>query len=200
MKYSWKEHKDRNRHMNRMYKSGQAQLLYVKGINHNIPTIITKAGTWTDLYTMSRTTKKIVQNSFVQNVDKHWTSLAVVPVSPNVTETVIIVNIYHAQYQKMDLTENGWDHKSILYCWVQVTVSTGSFPMNNKGHFLWGKPALTVTLLSLTITSWLTALGLLVWLGYSLLNFTKAMLFHLMESVMCTYLSTYNHQDVHFCF
>ena len=39
MKYSWKGHKDRNRHKNRIKKkSGQARLVYVKNINCNIPT------------------------------------------------------------------------------------------------------------------------------------------------------------------
>ena len=38
MKYSWKGHKDRNGHKNRMKRSGQAWLGYVKDINRNIPT------------------------------------------------------------------------------------------------------------------------------------------------------------------
>ena len=38
MKYSRKGHKDRNRHKNRIKRSGQARLLYVKNINRNIPT------------------------------------------------------------------------------------------------------------------------------------------------------------------
>ena len=39
MKHSWKGHKDRNRHKNRIKKrSGQARLIYVKNINRNIPT------------------------------------------------------------------------------------------------------------------------------------------------------------------
>ena len=39
MKYSWKGHKDRNRHKNRTKKrSGQARLVYVFDIRHNIPT------------------------------------------------------------------------------------------------------------------------------------------------------------------
>ena len=38
MKCSWKGHKDRNRHKNRIKRSGQAQLVHVKGINQNIPT------------------------------------------------------------------------------------------------------------------------------------------------------------------
>ena len=38
MKYSWKSHKDRNRHKNRIKRSGQAWLVYVKDINRNIPT------------------------------------------------------------------------------------------------------------------------------------------------------------------
>ena len=38
MKYSWKGHKDRNRHKNRIKGSGQARLVYVIDINHNIPT------------------------------------------------------------------------------------------------------------------------------------------------------------------
>ena len=37
MKYSSKGHKDRNRHRNRVKRSGQARLLYVFDINHNIP-------------------------------------------------------------------------------------------------------------------------------------------------------------------
>ena len=36
MKYSWKGHKDRNRHKNRIKKEW-ASSVYVKGINHNIP-------------------------------------------------------------------------------------------------------------------------------------------------------------------
>ena len=38
MKYSWKGHKDRNRHKNRIKRSGQARLVYVCNINCNIPT------------------------------------------------------------------------------------------------------------------------------------------------------------------
>ena len=38
MKYSWKDHKDRNRHKNRIKRSGQAGLVYGKDINRNIPT------------------------------------------------------------------------------------------------------------------------------------------------------------------
>ena len=38
MKYSWKGHKDRNGHKNRIKRSGQACLVYIKGMNHNIPT------------------------------------------------------------------------------------------------------------------------------------------------------------------
>ena len=40
MKYSWKGHKDRNRHKIRIFfkKSGQDRLVYVWDINHNIPT------------------------------------------------------------------------------------------------------------------------------------------------------------------
>ena len=38
MKYSWKGHKDRNRHKNRVNRNGQARLIYVKNINRNIPT------------------------------------------------------------------------------------------------------------------------------------------------------------------
>ena len=37
MKYRWKGHKDRNRHKNRMKRSGQARLVYVKNGNHSIP-------------------------------------------------------------------------------------------------------------------------------------------------------------------
>ena len=37
-KYSWKGHKDRNRHKNRVQRSGQARLIYVMDINRNIPT------------------------------------------------------------------------------------------------------------------------------------------------------------------
>ena len=36
MKYSWKGHKDRNRHNNRIKRSGEARLVYIKNINHNI--------------------------------------------------------------------------------------------------------------------------------------------------------------------
>ena len=36
MKYSLKGHKDRNRHKNKMKRSGQARLVYVKDINHKI--------------------------------------------------------------------------------------------------------------------------------------------------------------------
>ena len=38
VKYSWKSHKDGNRHKNRIKRSGQARLVYVKDINPNIPT------------------------------------------------------------------------------------------------------------------------------------------------------------------
>ena len=38
MKYCSKGHKDRNRHKNRIKRSGQARLVYVIDINHNIPT------------------------------------------------------------------------------------------------------------------------------------------------------------------
>ena len=38
MKYSWKGHKDWNRHTNRINRSGQTQLVFVKDIHHNIPT------------------------------------------------------------------------------------------------------------------------------------------------------------------
>ena len=38
VKYSWHGHKDRNRHKNRIKRSGQARLDYVENINHNIPT------------------------------------------------------------------------------------------------------------------------------------------------------------------
>ena len=38
MTYSWKGHKDRNRHKKTTKRSGQARLVYVKGINRNIPT------------------------------------------------------------------------------------------------------------------------------------------------------------------
>ena len=44
MKYSWKGYKDRNRHKNRMKRSGQSRLVYVKNINHNIPTTWRWAG------------------------------------------------------------------------------------------------------------------------------------------------------------
>ena len=37
MKYSWKGHKDRSMHNNRIKRSGQARLVYVKDINCNIP-------------------------------------------------------------------------------------------------------------------------------------------------------------------
>ena len=38
MQYSWKGHKDRQRHKNRINRSGQAWMDYVKDINYNIPT------------------------------------------------------------------------------------------------------------------------------------------------------------------
>ena len=38
MIYSWKGHKDKNRHKNRIKRSGQAWLVYVKSINRNIST------------------------------------------------------------------------------------------------------------------------------------------------------------------
>ena len=38
MKYSWKGHKDGNRYKNRIQRSGQAWLVYVKDTSHNIPT------------------------------------------------------------------------------------------------------------------------------------------------------------------
>ena len=38
MEYSWKDHKDRNRHKNRIKRSGQARLVHVIDRNHNIPT------------------------------------------------------------------------------------------------------------------------------------------------------------------
>ena len=38
MKYSWKGHKDRNRHKSRMKRRGQARLVYIKDINRKIPT------------------------------------------------------------------------------------------------------------------------------------------------------------------
>ena len=38
MKYSWKGHKDRNRHKNRINGSGPVGLVYVKNVNRNIPT------------------------------------------------------------------------------------------------------------------------------------------------------------------
>ena len=38
MKYSWKGHKDKNRHKSRIKRSGQARLVYVKKTNRNIPT------------------------------------------------------------------------------------------------------------------------------------------------------------------
>ena len=37
MKYSWKGHKDRNRHKNRIKRSGQVRLLYVTDINCKSP-------------------------------------------------------------------------------------------------------------------------------------------------------------------
>ena len=40
MTYSCKGHKDRNRHKNRIKSSGQARLVYVCDINHNIPTML----------------------------------------------------------------------------------------------------------------------------------------------------------------
>ena len=39
MKYSRKSYKDRNRHKNRIKMGWQAQLVYVKNINCNIPAI-----------------------------------------------------------------------------------------------------------------------------------------------------------------
>ena len=39
MKNSWKGHKDRNRHKNKIKRSGQARLVYVFNINHNILTM-----------------------------------------------------------------------------------------------------------------------------------------------------------------
>ena len=44
MKYSWKGHKDRSRHKNRIKRSGQARLVYVTDINRNIPTTWRWAG------------------------------------------------------------------------------------------------------------------------------------------------------------
>ena len=38
MKYKWKGHRDRNRHKNRVKRSGQPKLVYVKDINRNTPT------------------------------------------------------------------------------------------------------------------------------------------------------------------
>ena len=38
MKYTWKGHKDGDRHKNRLKTSGQARLVYVKNINRDIPT------------------------------------------------------------------------------------------------------------------------------------------------------------------
>ena len=38
VKDGWKGHKDRNRHKNRIKRSGQARLVYVKNTNRNIPT------------------------------------------------------------------------------------------------------------------------------------------------------------------
>ena len=37
IKYSWKGHKDRSRHKNRIKRSGQARVIYVENINRNIP-------------------------------------------------------------------------------------------------------------------------------------------------------------------
>ena len=42
MKSSRKEHKDRNRYKKRIKRSGQAQVVYVKDINRNVP--ITRDG------------------------------------------------------------------------------------------------------------------------------------------------------------
>ena len=44
MKYSWKGHKDKNRHKNIIKRSGQAQLVYVFDINRNIPTTWPRSG------------------------------------------------------------------------------------------------------------------------------------------------------------
>ena len=38
IKYSRKGYNDRNRHKNKMKRSGQARLVYVKDVNSNIPT------------------------------------------------------------------------------------------------------------------------------------------------------------------
>ena len=38
MKNNWKSHEDRNRHKDRIKRSGQARLVYVKNINSNNPT------------------------------------------------------------------------------------------------------------------------------------------------------------------
>ena len=38
MKYCLKDHKDRNRHKNRIKRSGQARLVYVGHTNRKIPT------------------------------------------------------------------------------------------------------------------------------------------------------------------
>ena len=38
MKYSGEGHENRSRHKNRIKRSGQAPLVYVKDINRNIPT------------------------------------------------------------------------------------------------------------------------------------------------------------------
>ena len=43
MKYSWKGYKDRTRYKNRIKRSGQARLVYVKDINRNIPTTCRRA-------------------------------------------------------------------------------------------------------------------------------------------------------------
>ena len=46
MKYSWKGHKDRNKHKNRIKRGGQARLVCIKNINRNITT--TWRGTYRD--------------------------------------------------------------------------------------------------------------------------------------------------------
>ena len=59
LQYSWKGHKDRNRHKNRIKRSGQAWLSYLFDINHNIPTTRRWArGDWEAEGSISHVTKQ----------------------------------------------------------------------------------------------------------------------------------------------
>ena len=75
MKYSWKGHKVRNRYKNRIKKrSGQAQLVYVKGISHNstvayIQTLIhTLIHTHACIHTHTHTQSMLSPATLVPNV------------------------------------------------------------------------------------------------------------------------------------